>query len=75
LGSWNDEYVTVLIALAPVLGVPLAIGERPRLQNSFALRTAPRIAPAHHNGSWELVYELHIVNCSKIELTLGRIEL
>ncbi len=69
------KHVTVLIALASLLGVPLASRERPKLQNSFALRTAPRIAPAHHNGSWELVYELHIVNCSKIDLTLERIEL
>ena len=67
--------VTVLIALASFLGVPQASGERPKLQNSFALRTDSRIAPAHHNGSWELVYELHIVNCSKIELTIDRIEL
>jgi len=65
---------TVLLTLASLL-VPLARADRPKLQNSFALRTAPRIAPAHHNGSWELVYELHIVNCSKIDLTVGRLEL
>src|SRR5215472_8123145 len=68
------KYMTVLIALAFLLGVPLARGERPKLQNPFALRTAPRIAPAHHNGTWELVYELRVVNCSK-ELKLGRLEL
>jgi len=69
------KYMTVLIALAFLLGVPLARGERPKLQNPFALRTAPRIAPAHHNGTWELVYELRVVNCSKIELKIGRLEL
>ena len=68
------KYMTVLIVLAFLLGVPLARGERPKLQNPFALRTAPRIAPAHHNGTWELVYELRVVNCSK-ELKLGRLEL
>ena len=67
--------VTVVLTLASLLFAPLMEGERPKLQNSFALRTAPRIAPAHHNGSWELVYELHIVNCSKIDLILGRLEL
>jgi murein DD-endopeptidase len=69
------KQVTVLIALASLLGVPLASGERLKLQNSFAMRTAPRIVPAHHNGNWELVYELHIVNCSKMDLTLSRLEL
>lgn len=67
--------LTVLLTLTCLLFAPLVKGERPKLQNSFALRTAPRIAPAHHNGSWELVYEVHIVNCSKVDLTLGRLEL
>lgn len=67
--------VTILLFLASLLFVPLVSGERPKLQNSFALRTTPQIAPAHHNGNWQLVYELHIVNCSKIDLTLGRLEL
>jgi hypothetical protein len=54
---------------------PTLCGERPKVYNSFALRTTSRqITPAHHNGSWELVYELHIVNCSKIGLTLRRLE-
>lgn len=67
--------VCTLLTLASLLVAPLARGERPKLQNSFALRAAPRIAPAHHNGSWELVYELHIVNCSRTDLTVGRLEL
>lgn len=45
------------------------------MHNSFALRVAPRITPAHHNGSWELVYELHLVNASKTDLTIERLEL
>jgi|SRR5579862_576989 len=50
-------------------------GERPTIYNSFALRATPgQIAPASHNGGWELVYELHIVNCSKTDLTLRRLE-
>src|SRR5215469_10270584 len=67
--------VSVLLTLTSLLVASLARGERPKLQNSFALRTAQQIAPAHHNGSWELVYELHIVNCSKIVLSLDRLEL
>jgi murein DD-endopeptidase len=67
--------VTVWLALASLVVAPLARSQRPTVRNSFALRTAPYIAPAHHNGSWKLVYELHIVNRSKIDLTLDRVEL
>jgi murein DD-endopeptidase len=54
---------------------PHAVWRAPKVYNSFALRaTSRQITPAHHNGSWELVYEIHIVNCSKIDLTLRRLE-
>ena len=69
------RHLNWLILLACLIFSPTLHGERPKLYNSFALRTTPpQITPAHHNGRWELVYELHIVNCSKIELTLGRLE-
>jgi len=72
---YQPKRMIVLFTLASLLVAPLARGERERLQNSFALRAAPRIVPSHHNGTWELVYELHVVNCSKIDLTLNRLEL
>lgn len=63
------------LLLPCLLYAPALCGERPNVYDSFALRITPRqISPAHHNGSWELVYELHIVNCSKIDLTLRRLE-
>lgn len=69
------RHLNWLILLAYLIYTPTLCGERPKVYNSFALRTTSRqITPAHHNGSWELVYELHIVNCSKIGLTLRRLE-
>ena len=72
---WIMKRVIILFSVISLLFVPLVGGARPKLQNSFALRTTSRVAPAHHNGSWELVYELHLVNCSKSELILVRLEL
>jgi len=64
-----------LVLLASFACASTLRGERPKIYNSFALRPTPgQIAPANHNGSWELVYELHIVNCSKADLTLRRLE-
>lgn len=69
------RHLNCLILLACLLYAAMLCGERPNVYNSFALRTTPRqITPAHHNGSWELVYELHIENCSKIDLTLRRLD-
>jgi murein DD-endopeptidase len=42
------KWAVMLIAFSFLSGAPRARGERPTLQNSFALRTAPQVAPAHH---------------------------
>ena len=69
------RHVNWLIVVACLLYAPMLCGERPKVYNSLELRpTQQQITPAHHNGSWELVYELHIVNCSEINLTLRRLE-
>jgi murein DD-endopeptidase len=64
-----------LITIFTLTCVSMARGERPKLYNSLELRMTPRITPAHYNGGWALVYELHVTNCSKTELTLNRLEL
>lgn len=63
----------VLIALfAVALGVH---ADRPSLHNALDLRIAPHVVLSSYNGGEALVYELHVTNCSRLDLVLDQLEL
>jgi hypothetical protein len=74
-GGTPLRYTSRNVLIAIFAFVLAARADRPRLHNALDLRIAPRVVLSSYNGGEALVYELHITNCSRVDLTLDQLEL